>query len=74
MIIYGFSFGTLVFILLPLTAMMAFPNLSEYCYYNTLFKQPPVKWAYDIISLYMLLNISSNPVIIIVLRFLIIIK
>jgi hypothetical protein len=49
--------------------MLAFPGLSQYCYYNTLFDQKPVLFAYYIISFYMFLNIAALPVICITLRY-----
>ena len=47
---------------------MTFPNLSEYCYFNTVFDQYPVQFAYYIISTYMFLNVAALPVLTITLR------
>lgn len=67
-ILSSFSFGLLVFLLIPLTAIWAFPGLSQYCFYNILFDQQYVRWAYYIISFYMFLNIAALPVLTITIR------
>lgn len=33
----GFIFGGLIFLFVPMTGMMAFPGLKQYCYYNIVF-------------------------------------
>lgn len=64
----SFSFGLIVFLLIPLTGIWAFPGLGKYCFYNIVFDQSPVKWAYYIISFYMFLNIAALPVLTITIR------
>jgi len=64
----SFGFGLLVFLLIPLTGIWAFPGLNKYCFYNIVYNQDGVRWAYYIISFYMFLNIAALPVLTITIR------
>ncbi|CAD8203122.1 unnamed protein product [Paramecium octaurelia] len=69
-IFISFIFGLLTFLFVCLTAIWAFPfkDLAAASFYNQLFNQGNLKWAYYIISFYMFLNIAALPVLTITIR------
>ncbi|CAD8197690.1 unnamed protein product [Paramecium pentaurelia] len=69
-IFISFAFGLFTFLFVCLTATLAFPkeDFADASFYNKLFNQKQLKWAYYIISFYMFLNIAALPVLTITIR------